>query len=153
MHNIQLACPNYKELGKDRGRICEFLPWRHMEEIQANFLRNILVTEACSWFRIFCWRGDENMYPELHDIMLTCLPVQLLYSQCEKPHHYRQIHPASTTLSEKLSVEGVNELKRTQIERPFLKAALCCLSSLWRAKGQPAHILGGYGQQSSAGFD
>lgn len=74
MHNIQLACPDYKELGKDKGKISEFLPWRDMEETPGKIPEEY----PCCWslflFRIFCWRGGENMYPELHHLYTELSP-------------------------------------------------------------------------------
>lgn len=153
MHKIQLVCPNYKELGKDRGKISEFLPWRDMEETPSKFPEEY----PCYWslflFRVFCWKEDENMYPELHHLhadLSPCLaPVQSVWETSPLQTN----HPAGIILPEKLSVEGSNEATCTQIERCFFKAALCCQSSFWRAKGQPPHMLGGNGQLSSCVFD
>lgn len=70
-----------------------FLNFSHGEtwkKLQANFLRNILVTEACSYSRFSVEKRVKICTQSCITYMLTCLPVWPLSSLYEKPHHYRQ---------------------------------------------------------------
>lgn len=129
MHKIQLACPNYKEFGKDRSRICEFLPWRDMVETPGKIPEEY----PCYWglllLQDFLLKRGWKCVPR------AATPTCCGSAPCPAPvQSVWQTHPAGIILSEQLSVEGGNEVRWTQIEKHFFKAALCCLSSLWRAK-------------------
>lgn len=138
MHKIQIACLNPNKSVSDRNRIREFFPWNDMGETPLK-----IPEESCLSSRLFSGRGGEVWAQ-------SCVTHMLWYGSLSSPSAVSVTnliradelkHSTGITLPEDLSVEGVSDVRGTQMEKYFSEAPLRCLSSIWQAERHPSHKL------------